>query len=163
MSSGDFLFKFSPRDQEFLGTNCATPDTRNIHPVLDFDASTQEIAIKTDVMPSNYSGGGVTILFFSSLSSATTGKLGWDVTFENLSDGAIDIDADGWATAQTMTATTVPGTSGNILEQSMSISNGANMDGVVAGDSFRIRIRRDLTDNPAAGDAELLYAIGKET
>jgi hypothetical protein len=54
-----------------------------------------------------------------------------------------------------VTATTVPGTSGVEMRTSVAVTNGANMDGITAGDHFRMRIRRDVANDTAAGDAEL--------
>jgi hypothetical protein len=58
--------------------------------------------------------------------------------------------------AQTITATTVPGTSGQLLKLSVNIANGANMGSVAAGEMFRLRVRRDVANDTATGDAELL-------
>lgn len=162
MASGDSLCTFFPTDNEYTGANCATIDTRNGHPCLDFDTTTQETAIFTGIMPRNYAGGGVTVYVYSALTSATTGTVGWDLAFELMTDGTLDIDADSFATAQTVTASTVPGTSGIVHEQSLNISNGANMDSVTAGDMFRLRIRRDVANDTASGDAELLGIEIKE-
>lgn len=67
-----------------------------------------------------------------------------------------DIDSDSFATAQVVTAVTVPGTSGQVLAMSINISDGANMDNLAAGELFRLRVRRDVANDTAAGDAELL-------
>lgn len=143
-------------------TNFATLDLRNSHPVLDFDTTTQETCIFTDVMPSHYSGGGVTVSLCWAATSAVTGTVGWDVSFERIGSGQQDTDSDGFATAQTVTAATVPGTSGNTLTTTVNVSNGANMDSVVADELFRVRIRRDVANDTAAGDAELLSVLIKE-
>lgn len=163
MASGNTLCVFHPYDNEPPSANYATLDTRNGHPCLDFDATTQEIAIFTGIMPMTYSGGGVTIYLYSALTSATSGTLGYDVAFELMSDGSTDIDSDSFGSATTVTATTVPGTSGVILEQSVGVTNGANMDSVAAGDLFRLRLRRDVASDTATGDAEFLSLEIRET
>ena len=111
MASGDTLCTFFPGDNEPPTTNYATLDTRNSHPVLDFDATTQETSIYTSILPRNYAGGGITVYVHWAASTAITGTGGWDVSFERIGDGSQDIDADSFATAQTITAATVPGTS----------------------------------------------------
>jgi hypothetical protein len=148
--------EWSPIDNEPPTTNYATLDLRNNRPVLDFDTTTQEAAIFTGILPSDYAGAGVTVTLFCSLTSATSGTVGWDVAFERTLESSDDIDSDSFATAQTVTAVTVPGTSGQILKMSVNISHGANMDSLAAGDLFRIRVRRDVANDTATGDAELL-------
>jgi hypothetical protein len=163
MASSDTLCVFGPRDNEPPSSNMATLGVRNSHPYLAFDTTTQETAIFTLFMPRNYSGGGVTVYITASLTSATSGTLGWDVSFERIGNGQQDIDSDGFATAQTITATAVPGTSGNSIVLNVAISNGANMDSVAAGEWFRLRLRRDVANDTATGDAEFLGGEIKET
>lgn len=148
--------EWSPIDNEPPTTNYATLDLRNNRPVLDFDATTQEAAIFTGILPSDYAGGGVTVTLFCALTSATSGTVGWDVAFERTQASTDDIDSDSFATAQTVTAVTVPGTSGQVLAMTVNISDGANMDSIAAGELFRIRVRRDVANDTATGDAELL-------
>ena len=163
MASGNTLCTFFAASNEPPTSNYATVDTRNGHLVLDFDTTTQEAAIFTGIMPRNYAGGGVTVYIHAMLSSATSGTLGWDVSFERMSDATTDLDADSFATAQTVTAATVPGTSGIVLVLNVAITDGANMDSVAAGESFRLRIRRDVSNDTASGDAELICVEVKET
>lgn len=151
--------QWGPLENEAPATNYATLDTRNGHPCLDFDTTTQEAAYFHGVLPTNYTGAGVTVSIWCALTSATSGTVGWDVAIERIDVSSLDIDADSFATAQTVTATTVPGTSGQVLKQSVNISNGANMDSLAAGELFRIRIRRDVANDTATGDAELLRVM----
>jgi hypothetical protein len=153
---------FRPIDNEPPATNFATLDVRNGHPVLDFDTTTQEAAIFTGVLPPSYGGNGVAVAVYCALTTATTGTVGWDVAFERINASGLDIDADNFATAQTITATTVPGTSGQILKLSVNIANGANMGSLAAGEMFRLRVRRDVANDTAAGDAELLVVTVAE-
>lgn len=162
MASGNTLVTFFPTDNEPAAANMATPLTRNSHPTLRFDDTTQEIAVFTGIMPRHYAGGGVTVYLHASLVSATTGTLGWDVSFERM-DAATDIDADSYASAQAVTPATVPGTSGFPLVLNAAVTNGANMDSIAVGDAFRLRVRRDVANDTATGDAELLAVEIKET
>lgn len=162
MASGNTLLIFTPLQNEPPASNYATLDLRNGHPVLDFDPTTQETAIFSGVMPLHYGGGGVTV-YVHATSDAASGTLGWDVSFERMSDATTDLDSDSFATAQTVTAATVPGTSGVVLVLNVAISNGANMDSVAAGESFRLRIRRDVANDTSASDANLLAVTIKET
>lgn len=164
MASGNTLCCFFPADNQPPASNYATLDIRGSgHPVLDFDTTTQESAIFTGVVPRHYGGGGITVYVHAALTSATSGTLGWDVAFERIGAASQDIDSDGFATAQTITAATVPGTSGHVLILNVAVSNGANMDSIAVGETFRLRIRRDVANDTAAGDAELLAVELKET
>lgn len=163
MATGNTLCVFLPMGYEPTSTNFATLDTRNQHPVLDFDATTQEAAIWTGVLPRHYAGGGITAYVHWAATSAVTGTIGWDVSFERIGDAAQDIDADGFATAQTVTAATVPGTSGHVDITNVAITDGANIDSIAVGESFRVRVRRDVAGDSAAGDAELVAVELKET
>lgn len=163
MASGDTLSVFGPADNEPPSSNYATLDVRNRHSVLDFDTTTQETAIFSAVMPRNYAGGNIVAYVHWMATSATSGTGGWDVTFERDADGGDDMDSDSWATAQTVTAATVPGTSGVVKVTSVTITAGSTgTDSVAAGDLFRLRIRRDVANDSAAGDLEFLCCELKE-
>lgn len=158
-----WLLQFGPLTNEAPTANYATLDTRNNHPCLDFDTTTQEAAIWTAVLPTNYAGSGLTVSVWCSLTSATTGTVGWDVAFERMDVSTLDTDADSFGVATTITAVTVPGTSGQLLRMSVAVSSGANLDSLAAGELFRIRVRRDVANDTAAGDAELLAVTIGET
>jgi hypothetical protein len=166
MASGDLLAIFHPRQLEFPASNFPTPDKRNNHPVLDFDAATDETCYGTRVMPANYGGGGVTLHALVAATTATSGAVRLQAAFERIANGGQDIDSDGFATAKSA-GLTVSGTSGVGVESTIAFSNGAEMDSVVAGDTYRLSINRDAdgttgTDD-ATGDAELIMAWLTET
>ncbi len=163
MASGDTLVVFTPLNNEPPATNFATLDTRNGHPVLDFDATTNEIAVFSGVMPRNYGGGGVTVSLHYALSSAVTGNTDWDVAFERIGDQQQDIDSDGFAAVNSVDNTTVPGTSGNVDIVTVTFTDGADMDSVAVGEGFRLKVTRDAVSDTAAGDAELRFVEIKET
>lgn len=155
MASGDTLLIFTPLHNEPPSSNPATFDTRNGHPVLDFDASTDESAIFSAVMPQGYDGGGVTVYIHYSMASATSDTVDWDACFERIGDQQLDVDGDSFAAVNSVDNTTVPGTSGLVDVVSIAFTNGADMDSVAAGELFRLKITRDATNDDAAGDAEL--------
>ena len=163
MASGNTLIIFAPQDNEPPASNFATLDTRNGHLVLDFDATTAESAVFTGILARNYAGGGITVYVHYAATSATSGTGGWTVEFERIGDGSQDIDSDGFASAQTITAATVPATSGNIDILNVAVTDGANIDSIAVGESFRVRIKRDTANDDAAGDLELLRVELKET
>jgi hypothetical protein len=62
MSSGDTLLQFHPYNNEPPSANYMTLDTRNQHVCLDADATTNESAVFSAVMPQHYSAAtGVTV------------------------------------------------------------------------------------------------------
>lgn len=164
MASGNSLFAFLPQHGEPPASNYATLNTRNGICVAEFDTTTQETLIFRGVMPLHYGGGGITVYVQSMMASATSGTVGWDVTFERDNDANHDLDSDGFATAQTVTAATVDGTSGKLLTLNVAITAGAaGTDSLAAGEPFRLRLRRDVANDSAAGDAQLVAIHGKET
>ena len=144
---------FTALNNQPPASNYATVGSRNSHPTLLFDATTQEAAIFGGVFPSSYASQNVTVTIWASMVSATTGTLGWDIAFENMN--GLDLDADSFATAKTATATTVSGTSGVMISHSVTFTS-SEIDGIVAGDPYRLRIRRDVANDTATGDAELV-------
>lgn len=157
------LIYFTPQCNQPPATNFASLDSRNGHPVLDFDDTTNESAIFTGVMPRNYTGGGVTVYLHYAMTSAEADTIDWDVAFERIGDQQQDLDSDGFAAVQSVNDTTVPGTTGLVDIVSIAFANGAEMDSVAAGEAFRIKVTRDAASDDAAGDAELLFVEIKET
>lgn len=151
-----WTLQFGPLQNEPPASNYATLDTRNNRPVLDFDDTTEEESVWTLALPEAYEGGGITVDIWCALTSATSGTVGWKVAIERIDASSLDIDSDSFASANTVTAVTVPGTSGQVLKMSVDISDGANMDSVAAGELFRIKVSRDVASDTATGDAELL-------
>jgi len=164
MASGDSLLIFGPLHNEPPSSNPATFDTRNQHPVLDFDATTNESAVFSAVMPQHYAGTtGVTVYIHYGMSSATADTVDWDAAFELIGDQDLDIDGDSFAAVNSVDDTTVPGTSGLVDIVSIAFTDGVDMDSVEAGDGFRLKITRDASSDDAAGDAELVFVEIRET
>lgn len=163
MASGDTLLVFMPLANEPPATNYATLDARNQHPTLDFDGATNESAVFSGIMPRHYGGGGVTVYIHYAMTTETSGDIDWDVAFERIGDQQQDIDSDGFASVQSVDNTTVPGTSGNVDIVSIAFTDGAQMDSVAVGESFRLKITRDAASDTSTGDAELVALELKET
>lgn len=163
MASGDLLAAFTPLGYEPPAAAYAQIGVRNGHPTLDFDTATQETSIWSGSMPPNYAGGNLVVAVTWCAATAITGTIGWDATFERVDAGTLDIDADSFATAQTITAATVSGTSGITSVTTVTCTAGATgTDSIAAGDPFRLRIRRDVANDTAAGDAQILLVTVKE-
>ena len=164
MASGDTLLIFTPLNNEPPATIYATFDTRNSHPVLDFDATTNESAVFSSVMPQHYAGTtGVTVYLHYAMSSAVADTIDWDVAFERIGDQQLDIDADSFAVVNSVDDTTVPDTSGLVDIVSVAFLDGADMDSVAVGEGFRLKVTRDAASDDATGDAELLFVEIRET
>jgi hypothetical protein len=163
MAAGNTLLIFHPYNNEPPASNFATLDMRNLHPCLDFDAATNESAVFSGVMPQHYAGGGVTVCLHYAMSSAVANTVDWDVAFERIGDGQLDIDADSFADANSVDDTTVPSTCGYVDVVSIAFTNGADMDSVAAGELFRLKVTRDAASDDAAGDAELVAVEIRET
>ena len=164
MASGDSLLTFSALNNEPTATNYATFDVRNLHPVLDFDATTNEDAVFSGVMPQHYAATtGVTVYLHYAMSSAEADTVDWDVSFERIGDQQLDIDGDSFAAVNSVDNTTVPGTTGLVDIVSVAFLDGADMDSVAKGEGFRLKVTRDAASDDATGDAELLFVEIRET
>ena len=165
MASGNTLCCFFPADNEPPSSNYATLDTRNGHPVLDFDSTTEETAIFTGILPRHYGGGGITVYYHYSMTSAVADAIVLQGAFERIGDGQQDIDSDGFATGLNTASTTVPGTSGHVDIVSKAHSDGAEIDSIAVGEAFRLRVTREVGDvgDTASGDLELVAVELKET
>lgn len=162
MASGDTLVVFTPFMSESTSTAAATFDTRNMHPVLDFDASASENTMFSSVMPQAYAAGGITAYISWAMTSATSSCVAWAGAWERIGDGLLDIDADSFAGA-TSGLFTVAGTAGCVIIDSLAFSNGSEMDSVATGEGFRFKFSRIAGSDGATGDAELRFLELRET
>lgn len=166
MASGDLLGLFLPLMNEPPAAAFATLDTRNGHPVLDFDGATDEEAVFTGYLDGAvYDGGGLTLDLYVMFTSATSGNARWQAGIERM-DAGLDLDADSFAAFKSA-AGNPNATTGIWTKATITFTSGAEMDSVVAGEPFRLKIRRDAdgtsgTDDVTT-DAEVLLAVLKET
>lgn len=145
MATTQTLATFLPYQNEPPAASYATLDMRNGQPVLDFDGSADEEAIFSGIMPSNYAGGGITVILHVAFTSATTGTANIECSVER---GSTDMDADSFDT-MTDASATPNGTSG--IETQVTIAL-ANNDSIVAGDHFRLKVRRDADGTNGTDD-----------
>ena len=147
------LARFTPRENQPPASDFATLDTRNSIAVLDFDAATDESAIFSGVIPEAADlSSGLKIILAWMATSATSGDCRWGVQLER---GNTDLDSDSFDTATEATGA-ANGTSG--IPTYTEITTTA-IDGLTAGDAFRIKIYRnadDATNDTMTGDAELI-------
>lgn len=150
--------------------NGATPDNRaggstpaeNV-PVWDFDAASDEHLDYYGVLE-GYDGGGLTVKLKWAASSATGGSTVWDAAIRRIADDAEDIDGAHTYVFNSVTAT-APSAAGELGYDTITFTDGADMDSLADGEAFILRIRRDAdngSDN-MTGDAELFSVTVTET
>lgn len=157
MASGDTLATFTPQMNEPPTANFATLDTRNVHPVLEFDDTTQEEGVFSSTMPRAYgAAASIDVILCWMADTAVTGAVVWGVAVERM-DTSLDLDADSFAAAINSAATTAPGTSGQPLYTAITLTN-AQADAISAGEMFRLKVARVVGDagDTMVGDAQLL-------
>jgi hypothetical protein len=163
MASGLKLFECRANNAEPPSANSASPDKRNQRPVLDFDPTTDESAVWGNTMDPNYGAGGITVQVTGSFSSDTTNThtCDVDVSFERVGDAQQDLDSDSFAAVKTATLT-VNSTSGLTDVATVAFANN-EIDGILAGEEYRVKATVDASDSDFTGDFELLSMTGKET
>lgn len=143
-----------------------TLDTRNSHPVLDADGSTDEEAVWTLNLPSTYASGGLSVDVYVAFTSATSGSARLQGAFERIDASTLDIDADSFAAFQSV-GVTAPGTSGQVVKGTITFTDGAQMDSVAAGELCRFKLRRDADGTSGTDDIttdmEVLKVVIRET
>ena len=158
MASGDSLLILGPLHNEPPAADAATFDTRNSRPCLDFDAATSESCVFTAIMPQHYAGSGVDVIIWwaASTDSTTTHVCTWQGQWEDWS--ALDLDGDSFAAAQS-TGSSPNATLGIPTVTVIGFTNGAQIDNVIAGDPFRLKLTRNVSaGDDMTGDGEL-YAV----
>lgn len=162
MASGDTLVLRTPQAGEPTSSDFATQDTRNLHPVLDFDAATNESTVFSWIVPRNYGGSGFTVYLHYAMTSATTLTVDWDISIEQIGDQQLDIGGDSFGTATSIDNTTVPGTAG-LVDIVNGVITHANAGSPTVGDGMRLKVLRDAVSDDAAADAEIRFVEIKET
>jgi hypothetical protein len=120
--------------------------------VLDFNDSTREEAVFVSVVPEGANlASGLSARIQWTATTAVTGNCVWGLQFERMNT---DIDSDSFAASATASAVT-NGTSGIVTTTTITTTN---IDGVDAGDPYRLKVFRDGTDgaDTMVGDAELI-------
>lgn len=154
-------------------TAYATPDVRagastpaENWPVWDFDDTTPEYLDFVVLLGPNYVGTvGLTIGIKWSATSATSGAVVWQAAIRRMNDSSEDPDVSQTYDYNVASASTAPGTNGQTITPTIAFTSGADMDSLVAGELFMLRVGRLPTDggDNMTGDAELWTPIIKET
>jgi hypothetical protein len=170
MASGDTLAIFTPMDNSPPATLYATFDVvvgtstpAESVPVLDFDDTTVEYADFYGYMPSMYGSGGVVVTFVWSAAQATNVGA-WAAAFRRVADDAEDLDTTAQTYAfNTTSDLTPPSVVGEVAYDTVSFTDGSDMDSVTAGDYFILRVRRPApSGTKITGDQSLHMVIIRE-
>jgi len=147
-------FVFNPNSAEYPSNNFPALTLVNRRPALAFDASTNETAYWTSVVPQGWTGT-ITAYIYYVMASATSGDTDWDVAIEAVTDAdGTDLDAmTSFDTINSTDNTTVPGTAGYMDVISVTLTNN---DSSAAGDYIRFSLTRDASSDTASGDAYVL-------
>jgi hypothetical protein len=121
---------------------------------LGFDTTTAESCNWTFVAPQGLTGTITAVVTYRA-ASATSGTACFSGELEAISDGdTVDTDsASSFATVNTPSAVTVPGTAGYIDQLSITLTND---DSIAAGDYCRFRLTRAVASDTATGDLQVL-------
>src|SRR3990172_5138683 len=132
-------------------------------PVWDFDDTTDEYMDFLCLL-TNYGGGGLTFKLAWAATSATTGDVVWRIAVRAMPDDAEDIDAAHTYDFNSVTAPTASA-SGEIAYDTITFTNGADMDSWATGEYAIVRVSRQASSgsDTMAGDAELVMIHGSET
>lgn len=143
----------------------AVMDVRANVLVADFDADATNTSLEFGfVLPRHYAGGGTNVTLIWAASSATSGNVVWDAAWKSISDDVDDLDSKAFASVQTVTAA-APSVSGEVSYDTITFTDGAQMDSAAVGEYTRLRIRRqgDNVSDTMTGDAELVAVEIRET
>lgn len=131
--------------------------------VLDFDAGATEYMDYLCRLE-GYDGGGLTFTIVWSATSATSGAVRWEIAIRRVNDDAVDFDSSLSYDFNGVTATAASA-SGEWAYDTITFTNGSDMDSWADGEGAIVRIRRKHDDggDDMTGDAELILLAGAET
>jgi len=129
-------------------TNFAVLDTRNSISVLEFrDTTADDAAIFVGVMPeAAVLSSGLKVRIHWMSDTQTSGNVRWQAHFQRCDTGT-DLDSDSFdANASNEATGTASATLGAPTITEITCGSGA-IDGIVAGDAYRLRITREQSDS----------------
>lgn len=163
MASGDTLIAFPAAAGMPPASGYATFDLWSDLLVLDFDKSIDEAIIFEGVLPSHYAGGGLKVLINWTETPGETGSVVWAAQFDRMQIAFWNPSSPSWAAAKTVEHPYVPGQ--KIKQTAISFSDGAEIDSLVAGEPFLLKVYRDAdhANDTIDGDVSLFSVIIEET
>lgn len=138
---------FTPLDNQPPTSAFATLDTRTAGvAVLDYDSTSLESAIFVGCLPeAAVTTNGLKVrLAWTADTVTNTDAVVWAIAWQRI-DTSTDLDTDAFSNTVTATAA-ASGTAGVPVITEITITGTANLDSIVAGDFYRIRISRDGTN-----------------
>ena len=173
MASGDSLLILGPSNGNPPATlyatfgvmdGASTPAESIV--LLYFDDTTQEYIDFYCVMPEHYDGGGITLTVMFSAAEAASDVVEWQAAFRRVADDAEDLDTTAHTYVYNAVVATAPSVIGEVAYDNITFTSGADMDSVVAGDYFILRVTRDPAPSSGTnvtGDAAIHSLHMKET
>jgi hypothetical protein len=165
VATGETLCALVPAQAVPFVAAPATRRDRNGHSVVRFADAAVKRAVFEDLLPRHYSGLGITVTIVWAAVSDTNvaNRVRWRVAFERLAAGGHDLDADDFATAKTVDG--APAATAGITTYTGLAFTNAEIDGLLAGESFRLYLERVGTDgaDTLTGEADLLGIELRET
>jgi hypothetical protein len=149
------LATFTPEQAELPLASFMTYAMRNGHRVLEALAGTAEYTVFSGVLPRAYAGGRIICTVHWLAKTAVTGTTGWDISFERENAANHDLDVDAWISTVPTPLFTVDAISGNVMSASITVAPNADLERLVAGDAFRLRVR-NLSAGTATGNTQLV-------
>jgi len=139
------------------------PGRRNGHACLFFQDEFTTYAVYSSVLPLAYTGSGLVVELYWTPADAGTGTVAWTAEFESHTEDVDNLASDSFGAATTVTDT-VPLQSGIIKRVRFVMADGAAIDSVAAGESYRLRIGRDAdhAEDDMAGYAQLFRVVVRE-
>jgi hypothetical protein len=131
----------------------------------DFDDTTAEYLDYLCYLGPNYAGGGLTLSLPWLPVAATSGAVVWRAAVRRVNASSEDIDASQTYDFNQASASSAPGTQGQIVVPTIAFTSGSDMDSWAAGELAMVRVSRlpsDAGDN-MSGDAHLIDLVIKET
>lgn len=171
MSSGDTLVSWRALDNEPPIDEFATFETLlaiqvglndPVFPILVFPDAVHRYGVFGAVMPAHYAGGGISVELVW-MSPATSGNCRWIVSFKRVEDGVTNM-SNLFFGPQTQISATTNGTAHVVDYDTLLVSDGANMQGILAGEYFYMELFRDgITGlDTMTDDARLISIIISE-
>lgn len=157
MASGDSLVLFYPLNTTRVTSGAtATLLIRNNRPVLRYTSNVQLYTLFSGVMPQHYGGGGIDVKIHYTSNTSTGGYVTWGGQFRRIGDQQYDLDSTiGWDTTQT--ASDTPGTADFVNIANLDFLNNAEIDDIVAGESFDFLLYRFGDTDTSTNDTDVLF------